>query len=142
MSSWAIVTGAGSGIGAALSHRLLVGGVNVLAVGRRQSALQHTVERAPPQTYNAQLVTLAVDIATTSGQEAVKAAIPPGEELRFLIHNAAVGDPSPLGHMDVDDFRYAMEVNVVAPLALTQALVPRLAQCSRGGRVLHLGWAL
>ena len=39
-------------------------------------------------------------------------------------------------------FRYALEVNVVAPLALTQALLPRLraaAGAAEGGRVLHLG---
>lgn len=138
-NGWAIVTGAGSGIGAALARRLLAADVSVLAVGRRQSALDCTAAAKPPTT--ASLLTLAVDIASTNGKEAICSAVPAGAELRFLIHNAAVGDPSPVGgKMDVDAFRYALEVNVVAPLALTQALLPRLSCAgSGGGRVLHLG---
>ena len=138
--SWAIVTGAGSGIGAALTHRLLAAGVSVVAVGRRQSALDRTATAAPTAKA-ASLLTLAADIASVDGQEAVCSAVPVDAELRFLIHNAAVGDPSPVGgKMDVDAFRYALEVNVVAPLALTQALLPRLSSASSGGgRVLHLG---
>merc|ERR1712050_583271 len=38
---------------------------------------------------------------------------------------------------DIAHFEEALRVNVVAPLALTQALLPRLV--AGGGRVLHLG---
>jgi short-subunit dehydrogenase len=139
--SWAIITGAGSGIGAALTHRLLKADISVVAVGRRQSALDQTARAAASAASGASLLTLAADIASVDGQEAICSAVPFDGELRFLIHNAAVGDPSPVGgKMDVDAFRYAMEVNVVAPLALTQALLPRLSTASSGGgRVLHLG---
>jgi benzil reductase ((S)-benzoin forming) len=139
--SWAIVTGAGSGIGAALTHRLLSADVSVVAVGRRQSALDSTAAAAAPAP-GASLLTLAVDIASVDGQAAICSAVPDEDDLRFLVHNAAVGDPSPVGgSMDVDAFREALEVNVVAPLALTQALLPRLSAVpgSDGGRVLHLG---
>ena len=39
MARWAVVTGAGTGIGAALTRELLRSGVNVVAVGRRQDPL-------------------------------------------------------------------------------------------------------
>jgi benzil reductase ((S)-benzoin forming) len=140
--SWAIVTGAGSGIGAALTHRLLSADISVVAVGRRQSALDRTAAGASAEPgATASLLTLAADIASADGQAAILSAVPYEDEVRFLVHNAAVGDPSPVGgNMDVDAFRYSLEVNVVAPLALTQALLPRLSAAgSGGGRVLHLG---
>ena len=46
-------------------------------------------------------------------------------------------------HIDVDHFRYAFEVNVTAPLDLSQRLLPRLrataARTGVAGRILHLG---
>lgn len=43
-SRWAVVTGAGTGIGAALARELLRAGVNVVAVGRRASKLDELRE--------------------------------------------------------------------------------------------------
>merc|ERR1711907_499094 len=144
---WAIVTGAGSGIGSALTGRLLAAGVSVVAVGRRQAALDRTVADAMAKSLcstqssrkdDTLIRTVSVDIATTHGRTAICDAVPADDELRYLVHNAAVGDPCMAGVIDVDEFRYAMEVNVIAPLALTQALLPRLSR-STDGRVLHLG---
>jgi hypothetical protein len=57
---------------------------------------------------------VAVDIASVEGQTAVCRAVPAGDALRFLVHNAAVGDPSPPGgRIDVDHFRHAMEARAV-----------------------------
>ena len=80
---------------------------------------------------------VAVDIATDEGKKAICDAIPENEKLSFLIHNAAVGDPANVNKIDIDHFRYSMEVNVVAPLALSQSLFPRLQE-KDGGRILHL----
>ena len=101
MRGWAIITGAGSGIGAALTHRLLQAGISVVAVGRRQSALERTAAAAPAGV-SSQLKIVATDISSARGQDLICGAVPAGDELQFLVHNAAVGDPSPLGgHMDV-----------------------------------------
>eukprot|EP00929_Paragymnodinium_shiwhaense_P050323 TRINITY_DN25340_c0_g1_i1.p1 TRINITY_DN25340_c0_g1~~TRINITY_DN25340_c0_g1_i1.p1 ORF type:complete len:292 (+),score=71.71 TRINITY_DN25340_c0_g1_i1:63-878(+) len=140
--SWAVVTGAGSGIGAALARRLIADGISVVAVGRRAQALERTqsaVQEAVKDS-SARLLLVPADIAAPEGfASVVKAATEVDGKLRFLVHNAAIGDPSPTGgEIDVEKFRYAMEVNVTAPLALTQALLPRLKE-GDGGRVLHLG---
>lgn len=144
---WAIITGAGSGIGAALAHRLIRGGVNVLAVGRRESALRTTVSSvAPGGSASASCVPLVLDIASKDAAQAIRDALPRDGKLLYLVHNAAIGDPGQAPHIDVDHFRYALEVNVVAPLALTQGLLPLLqvhdtgdGAIAGGGRVLHLG---
>ena len=64
--------------------------------------------------------------------------MPDGEELRFLVQNAAVGVPGRIGDIKRSDFEYAMAVNVTAPLMLTQKLLPKL-QKSHGSRILHIG---
>jgi short-subunit dehydrogenase len=53
------------------------------------------------------------------------------------VQNAAVGKPFPLGKLPLDHWQYALEVNLTAPLFLTQALMPQLEKGA--GRVLHLG---
>jgi len=55
------------------------------------------------------------------------------------VHNAAAGAPGVVGRIDVDEFRAALETNVVAPLALTQELLPALSRGAAPSRVLHLG---
>ena len=111
---WALITGAGNvgadqadGIGAALAIRMLSAGISVVAVGRRQSALDRTRQLFDSSRSDARLVTVAADIATASGRSAVVSAVPSEDSLAFLVHNAAVGDPSSIGGggIDIEHFR-------------------------------------
>ena len=144
MRKWAVVTGAGSGIGAALSKKLVEKNYSVIGVGRRLKALERTeqdIKQLVSSTRRGLFKKLAVDISDKNGRLEILRSIPSGDVLSFLVHNAAVGDPSKVNCIDVDHFRYAMEVNVTAPLALTQLLFPQLESEANeeGGRVLHLG---
>merc|ERR1711892_642627 len=133
MSKWAIVTGAGTGIGQALTTALAGCGVHVLAVGRRQEPLDAVAAAAPPGVVHP----LQGDISQEEVIEKIAEAIPAGDQLCYLVQNAAVGVPSRLADLKREDFEYALAVNVTAPLFLTQRLLPRL-QASQG-RILHLG---
>jgi len=133
MSKWAIVTGAGTGIGQALTTALAGCGVHVLAVGRRQEPLDAVAAAAPTGVVHP----LQGDISQKEVIEKIAEAIPAGDQLCYLIQNAAVGVPSRLADLKREDFEYALAVNVTAPLFLTQRLLPRL-QASQG-RILHLG---
>lgn len=50
-----------------------------------------------------------------------------GGELDVLVNNAGRGFYAPFEAIELDAFRQVLELNVVAPLALTQALLPALA---------------
>lgn len=132
MRSWAVITGAGSGIGAALAKELAQHDIHVLAIGRRLEALQETQRHAPGNIH-----TLAVDIATGEGQKKILDFIPESDFVKYLVQNAAVGVPSRLLDIQRDDFEYAFAVNVTAPLMLAKGFFPRLNTCK--GRVIHLG---
>merc|ERR1712142_1140508 len=133
MRSWAVVTGAGTGIGRAVTEALAMSGVHVLAVGRRKGPLVEVAAAAPAGVVH----TLQGDISKDGVLNDIVNAIPDSDKLCYLIQNAAVGVPARLSDLKRNDFEYAMAVNVTAPLFLTQKLLPRL-QASRG-RILHLG---
>jgi len=179
MNGWAVITGAGSGIGAALARRLARASVNVVVVGRRGAQLDRTVAevardraaaaaaRSPAPTLpplpaaaagqhggqHGACVPCVCDIASPDAARLISDSLPAGAALHYLVHNAAIGDPGQAPDIDVAHFRHALEVNVVAPLAITQALLPRLRQAAlaaggggggggrppHAGRVLHLG---
>merc|ERR1719495_323920 len=133
MRRWAVVTGAGTGIGKAVAEALAQGGIHVLAVGRRRERLDEVAAAAPPGVVHP----LEGDISKDEVMNDIFEAIPASDKLCYLVQNAAVGVPGRLADMRRDDFEYAMAVNVTAPLFLTQKLLPKL-QVSNG-RILHLG---
>ncbi len=131
MNGFAVITGAGSGIGRALTRELsLRHKMEVLAIGRQPDKLRET--QAADKTY---IRILAADVSTVSGREKISAALKNTESLRFLVHNAAVLEPVvPLSEMTVEQWRMHQSINVEGPLFLTQRLLPKL----KGGRILHI----
>lgn len=134
-NAYTVITGGGSGIGQALAWKLAEGGRKVLIVGRREQALLETQSKFP------QLIELVVaDVSSAQGREAVLQHIDSSNidlphAVEALVHNAAVLDPvGRFESLDVARFEYHLQVNLLAPLFLTQALIPRL----KGGRVLHI----
>ncbi|KAJ7333107.1 hypothetical protein OS493_018282 [Desmophyllum pertusum] len=132
MKNWAVITGAGTGIGAALAKELSRHDLHVLAIGRRLQLLQETQQFAPGNIHP-----LAVDIATADGQRKILDFIPESDAVKYLVQNAAVGVPSRLRDIQRDDFEHAFAVNVTAPLMLAKGFFPRLN--SNRGRIIHLG---
>ena len=105
-------------------------GMRVLAVGRRESALQAT------QALNPQKIKIcSADVSSLDGRERIVQAII-GKNLRFVVHNAAVLQPvKPLANVSLQEWRIHFAVNVEGPLFLTQALLPHL---QKGSRILHI----
>lgn len=131
----AIVTGAGTGIGAALARRLALAGHDVLAVGRRIAPLQRTAAACT----GGRVQPCDADVASAEGRQRVLEALPAGRQVNFLVQNAAVGVPATLEHITEADFLEALRVNVAGPLFLVQGLLPRFAA---GARILHVGTGL
>jgi NAD(P)-dependent dehydrogenase (short-subunit alcohol dehydrogenase family) len=116
----ALVTGAGRGLGLALARALLAGGWSVVTDARRASHLTAALPGA---------VVVPGDVTDPAHRDALAAAVNGFGRLDLLVNNASDLGPSPLQRLaDVPlaAARRVYEVNVLAPLALTQLFVPLL----------------
>jgi NAD(P)-dependent dehydrogenase (short-subunit alcohol dehydrogenase family) len=124
-----LVTGAGDGIGRAVSLALARAGAQVILLGRTVRKLEAVhAEIEQLGAAEASIVPLDLERALAADFEAVAAAI----EQRYgrldgLLHNAALlGTLTPIEQYDVPTFMRVMHVNVTAEFVLTRQLLPLL----------------
>jgi len=125
----ALVTGAGRGLGLALARSLLADGWRVVVDARRAVHLAAALPGA---------VVVPGDVTDPVHRDALAAAVG-GQRLDLLVNNASDLGPSPLpplAEVPLAAVRRVFEVNVIAPLALTQVLLPLLR--ASGGAVLNV----
>jgi len=124
----AVVTGASSGIGAAIADALAGAGAAVVGLARR-----HPSELTLPPRLGA--VTHArLDVRDGAAVEARFAELGPVD---ILVHGAGVAHFGPLAELSTEDLRQMMEVHVVGAAACTRAALPGLRE--RAGHVVFLG---
>jgi len=124
-----MVTGAGGGIGRAVSLALARAGAEVILLGRTVRKLEGVhAEIQKLGGPEASIVPLDLERALAADYESVAAAIQSRYgRLDGLLHNAALlGTLMPLEQYDVPTFMRVMHVNVTAAFVLTQHLVPLL----------------
>jgi len=124
-----MVTGAGDGIGRAVSLALARAGAEVILLGRTVRKLEAVhAEIAKLGAPEASIVPLDLERALAADYEAVADAV----EKRYgrldgLLHNAALlGALTPIEQYDVPMFMRVMHVNVTAEFVLTRQLLPLL----------------
>jgi NAD(P)-dependent dehydrogenase (short-subunit alcohol dehydrogenase family) len=117
----AIVTGAGSGIGAAAAARLAAAGCAVALVGRREAALQEVAGRLD------RAEVIVADLAEPGApKQVVRATLAALGRLDVLVNNAAVIANGPFERFTVEEFDRHIAVNLRAPFFLSQQAVPAL----------------
>jgi len=133
-----MVTGAGDGIGRAVSLALARAGAEVILLGRtvrKLEAVHAEIEKlgAP----EASIVPLDLERAMAADYEAVADAVDKRYgRLDGLLHNAALlGALTPIEQYDVPMFMRVMHVNVTAEFVLTRQLLP-LLRASQDAAVL------
>ena len=133
--SVAIVTGASRGLGQALAEGLAREGWSLVIDGRDAVALEAAAARIEPLlAAGSASRALAGDITDAAHRRDLAAAAAELGGLDLLINNAGTLGTSPLpslGDYPLDDLRVAFEVNVVAPLGVTQAALPLLLDSPR-----------
>jgi NADP-dependent 3-hydroxy acid dehydrogenase YdfG len=113
----ALVTGASSDIGAAITHDLADTGVRVLASGRDRSKLAQIAARRENQ-----IETIAADITSSAGLATVRAFVLERGRLDILVLGSGIYERS----ADPDVFMRQFISNVHGPYALLQAVQPLL----------------
>jgi short-subunit dehydrogenase len=134
-SPLAIITGASRGLGYALARGLAASGYTLVIDGRDAAALQAAAASLPGPA--SRVITVPGDITDPAHRAELRAAAVSRGHPVLLINNAGTLGASPLPALadyPVGALRDAFEANVIAPVALTQLLLPELR--ASGGAVL------
>ncbi|HKL25435.1 MAG TPA: SDR family oxidoreductase [Desulfuromonadales bacterium] len=120
-----VITGANRGIGLELARLYQTKGWRVTGVCRTSSP---ELEQAAAQVVE--------DIDVTSEEAVRKLAVALQDQtIDLLVNNAGVLQDETLGSIDYDSIRLQMEVNALAPLRVTEALLPNLPS---GGKIANI----
>lgn len=115
-----VLTGATGGIGQAFAQTLAKEGAQLILVSRSRDKLKVLISSLAGGGHSS----VAADLGTGEGRQAVVAACRAG--LDILINNAGVNQFGLLQSQSEQQLRDMFELNTIAPMLLTQALLPQL----------------
>lgn len=121
-----VVTGTNRGIGLEFVRQLLAQGHDVVATARDPGTVPALLEM---QQANSQLTLLPLDLSDESSIHTF-AGLASATPVDVLINNAGIYGPrqASLGQLNTADWEEVMLVDLIAPMILTQALLPALRQ--------------
>ena len=126
-----LITGAGSGIGRALSIMAARIGYGLILVGRTENTLIETAKACD----SAKVRLVVADVTRAKGRDLIVAEV--GQRLDILINNAGTLSVGHFQDMSDDDLERMTATNLLAPMALTRDLLPALENAQ--GRIANIG---
>jgi len=135
---FAVVTGAGSGIGRGVARSLLGAGYRVVLAGRRADALTETAAAVAPT----QALAVPTDV---TDPDAVRRLFERAREtygrVDLLFNNAGIfGAPAPVDEVAVEQWRAVVDTNLTGSfLCAQEAFRTMKAQHPQGGRIINNG---
>ncbi|UPK75790.1 SDR family oxidoreductase [Nocardioidaceae bacterium SCSIO 66511] len=142
MGTWALgatvaVTGASSGIGRAVACRLAAAGATVLAVARRGDELAAVADTYPDGGGDGLVVPVVADVTDPDTPPRLREIVDQrSDRLDGLVNCAGLARFASIDAADLADLDRMLAVNVRAPAALVQALLPALR--AAGGSVVNV----
>ncbi len=137
MSTVAVVTGGGSGIGRAVALALAHAGWRVVIAGRRPDALAAVCKERPDS-----VVAVATDVTDeNSVRNLFDQAVARFGRIDLLFNNAGKGLPAvPISEVSIEDWSQVLGVNVTGAFLCAREAFRRMAgQSPRGGRIINNG---
>ncbi len=132
----ALVTGAGSGIGAAIAEALAGAGARVSLAGRRAEPLREVAARLPE---GAALALDGFDVtdaeAVARGLQKARAAFGP---LAILVNNAGAAPSAPFRKTDASMWAHVLATDLTSVYLVTQAALPDIESFGAAGRIVNV----
>jgi NAD(P)-dependent dehydrogenase (short-subunit alcohol dehydrogenase family) len=129
----AIVTGASAGLGARFARVLDAAGAKVVLVARRQERLQQLADEL------GDALPVAQDLSRVENVGAVvERALEHYGRVDVLVNNAGMVDVHPAEEEPLEEFRKVIDVNLVAPFALSQHAARAMLDGGEGGAIVNV----
>lgn len=137
MSQWknVVVTGAGTGIGQALSLCFASDGYNVVGLGRTISTLQDTQKQCDNGNFAFKVLDVANSEAVEAAFSQIQSEIGP---IDILINNAAVYPRKYFLDQSADDWTQAILINICGVANCCRAVLPPMLE-RNAGRIINVG---
>lgn len=136
---WAIITGASSGIGKALSFQFAAGGFNLVLIARNEKALAEVAAQCT-ERHGIEAVVLAADLSKVDAIDHLVESLKSTANARryeVMVNNAGFGIHGGFAEVDINQNVDLVTVQLTAALKLTRAVLPAMIQ--RGsGRILNI----
>jgi NAD(P)-dependent dehydrogenase (short-subunit alcohol dehydrogenase family) len=133
----ALVTGAGTGLGAAIAIGLAEAGASLVLIGRTQATLEQTA--ASVERFGASAQVFVCDVTDAPSIRAAIGALP---RLDVLINNAGTNFPEPFVEVSDVHLDTMLDLNVRAAFVVAQAAVRKMledsARATLGGAIINM----
>ena len=134
----ALVTGAGSGLGRALSLRLAEAGAEVVVSDKDEAAAGATAQQVLDAGGKAHA--MALDITESTGIEAAVEALQQRGGLDILVNNAGIAASGTVEDSSETQWRQILEINLLGTVNVTRAFLP-LLQAARKACIVNVASA-
>jgi NADP-dependent 3-hydroxy acid dehydrogenase YdfG len=125
-----VITGASSGIGAATARAASRAGARLVLAARRQDRVEDLAQELD------RAVAVRCDVTDQAQVDSlVQTALDTFGRIDVLVNNAGQGLQAAIERIELDDFRAVLELNLVAPLAMMQAVLPTMRRQHAGAIV-------
>ncbi len=130
---WAIVAGAGAGMGASYARQVVDRGLSVLLVDRDAAPIERLADELSSADVECRTLDLdlGVDGAVTTLLQAAAEI-----DVGLYIANAAASHVGPFREQDPASFEFQLRVNALVPTAVVHGLLPHFARRDRSGVII------
>lgn len=130
----ALITGGGTGIGAAIARRFVAEGARVCIAGRRQEMLEEVAGSLPEGTVTVFVGDVSDECAPG---EMVTAALGINGRLDVLVNNAGVSTANTVVDMELAEWRKVIDTNLTGPFLTMKAAIPHMIEAG-GGSIINV----
>jgi dehydrogenase/reductase SDR family member 7B len=126
------ITGASSGIGAAIAGELSLRGASLILSGRNEAALAAVAKAAGDRSLILPFEATDFERMDEIAERAWQWALARSGSIYGLVNNAGISQRSLAVETKFEVYRRLIDVDLLAPIALTQALLPRMVSAGAG----------
>lgn len=132
----AFISGASKGIGVSIAELFAAAGADLALTARNEEQLEQTAEAA--RKHGVKVWTKTAEMGDADDvKDLANAVLEEFGRVDILVNNAGVAKHQPFFDVDIETFHTVMNVNLLAPMLLTQAFAPGMIE-RKSGKIVNI----